>query len=161
MIVKTRNFRIEKKAYIKLAMRNVLRQQWWVALIILAICSGYIWIPSFWWVASALMGTFLYLLFWWIQFYGVTHLEQGKMLFERFSYEINSQQILMKISAREGMPLKWDQVKRASLGKDYFLLVISKAQLIYLPFKIFNTDNERKFVASILKNKGFIKNMPL
>jgi hypothetical protein len=26
-----------------------------------------------------------------------------------------------------------------------------------LPFKIFNTDNERKFVGSILKNKGLVK----
>jgi hypothetical protein len=34
---------------------------------------------------------------------------------------------------------------------------VNKAQLIYLPFKIFNTDNERKFVASILKNKGLVK----
>ena len=36
------------------------------------------------------------------------------MLFERFSYEINSQQILMKLNAREGMPMKWDQIKKAS-----------------------------------------------
>ena len=79
------------------------------------------------------------------------------MLFERFSYEISSQQILMKINAREGMPMKWDQIKRARVGKDYFVLFINKAQLIYLPFKIFNTENERKFMASILKTKGLVK----
>ena len=32
-------------------------------------------------------------------------------MFEKFSYEISSQQILMKINPREGMPLKWDQIK--------------------------------------------------
>jgi len=79
------------------------------------------------------------------------------MLFERFSYEISSQQILMKINAREGMPMKWDQIKRARVGKDYFVLFLNKAQLIYLPFKIFNSDNERKFVTSVLKTKGLIK----
>jgi len=160
MIVKTKNYRLEKKHYIRFAMRNILKQQWWVSLIIVAICSGFIWIPSMWWFISALIGTVLYLLFWWIQFYGVSQMDQGKMLFERFSYEITSQQIVMKISAREGMPLKWDQIKRAQVGKDHFLLVVNKAQLIHLPFRIFNTDNERKFVASILKNKGFIKSMP-
>jgi hypothetical protein len=99
----------------------------------------------------------LYLLFWWIQFYGVTQLDQGKMLFEKFSYEISSQQILMKINPREGMPLKWDQITHANVGKDHFVLYINKAQLIHLPFRIFNTDNERKFLISVLKNKGLVK----
>ena len=157
MIVKTKNYRLEKKNYIKMAMRHILKQQWWVSLIVLAICLLYLWIPSFWWISGALVGGGLYLLFWWIQFYGVTQLEQGKMLFERFSYEITSQQIVMKLNPREGMPMKWDQIKSAQVGKDHFLLFVNKAQLIHLPFKIFNTDNERKFVASILKTKGLLK----
>jgi len=79
------------------------------------------------------------------------------MLFERFSYEITSQQILMKINAREGMPLKWDQIKSVQVGEDYYLLFVNRAQLIHLPFKIFNTENERKFLGSILKAKGLVK----
>jgi hypothetical protein len=157
MIVKTRNYRLEKKDYIRMALRNILKEQWWVSLIVVAICLGYVWIASFWWFVAALVGGGLYLLFWWIQFYGVTQLEQGKMLFERFSYEISSQQLVMKINAREGMPMKWDQFKSAQIGKDYFLLIVNKAQLVHLPFKIFNTENERKFVASILKTKGLVK----
>ena len=157
MIVKTRNYRLEKKDYIRMAMRSILRKQWWVSLIVVAICLLYFLVPSIWWFIGALIGTGLYLLFWWIQFYGVTQLEQGKMLFELFSYEITSQQIVMKINPREGMPLKWDQIKSAQVGKDHYLLFVNKAQLIHLPFKIFNTDNERKFVGSILKNKGFVK----
>jgi hypothetical protein len=158
MIVKTKNYRLEKKTYINLAFKSVLKQQGWIAgVAALAICLMYFWIPSIWWFIAAAIGLGLYLLFWYIQFYGVTQLEQGKMLFEKFSYEINSQQILMKINAREGMPLKWDQIKRAAIGDDYFVLFVNKAQLIYWPFKIFNTDNERKFVSSVLKTKGLIK----
>ena len=63
----------------------------------------------------------------------------------------------MKINPREGMPMKWDQIQRAQIGKDFYVLYVNKAQIIYWPFKIFNTDNERKFVASILKSKGFVK----
>jgi YcxB-like protein len=157
MIVKTKNYRLEKKAYIRMALRNILRKQWWVSLIVVAICLFYFLVPSIWWFIGAFVGAGLYLLFWWIQFYGVTQLEQGKMLFERFSYEITSQQIVMKINPREGMPMKWDQIKSAEVGKDHFLLFVNKAQLIHMPFKIFNTDNERKFVNSILKNKGLVK----
>ncbi len=158
MIVKTKNYKLEKKTYINLAFKNILKQQGWMAgLAALAICLFYLWIPSIWWFIAAVIGLGLYLLFWWIQFYGVTQLEQGKMLFERFSYEISSQQILMKLNPREGMPLKWDQIKKASIGKDYFLLTVNKAQVIHWPFRIFNTENERKFVISVLKTKGLVK----
>jgi hypothetical protein len=154
MLVKTRNYRMEKSDYIRLAFKNVLRQQWWVGLIVVAICLPAIWIPSIWWFIAAVVGAGLYLLFWWLQFYGLTQVEQGKMLFERYHYEITSQQIFMKISANQGMPIKWDQIKSARIGKDYFLFFLNKAQIIYLPFKIFNTENERKFVQSIMKTKG-------
>jgi YcxB-like protein len=156
MIVKTKNYRLEKNEYIRLAFRNVLRQQWWVGLIVIAICLPFIWIHSIWWFIAAAVGAGGYLLFWWLQFYGVTQLDQGKMLFERYSYEINSQQIIMKLNPREGMPIKWDQIQRAQIRKDSFLLIINKAQLIHLPFKIFNTENEKKFVQSILKTKGLL-----
>ncbi len=157
MLVRTKNYRLEKNVYRSIALKSVLRQQWWVALIVVGLCLPAIWLPSIWWFVGALLGAGLYLLFWWIQFYGVTQLEQGKMLFERYSYEITSQQIVMKVSAREGMPIKWDQIKRATAGKDFYVLFLSKAQLIHLPFRIFNTDNERKFVGNILKAKGLIK----
>ena len=157
MIVKTRNYRLEKKDYRRLALKNILREQWWVSLIAVAIGSGFFWIPSYWWFVGAILGAGLFVLFWWIQFYGVTQLDQSKMLFERLSYEITSQQMMIKLNAREGMPIKWDQFKKGEVGKDYFLLFVNKAQLILLPFKIFNSENERKFLTSILKNKGLIK----
>lgn len=158
MIVRTKNYKLEKKTYINLAFKSIIARQGWIAgLGAVAICLLYFWIPSIWWFIAAIIAFGLYLLFWYIQFYGVTQLEQGKMLFERFSYEITSQQIMMKLNPREGMPLKWDQIKRASIGKDYFVLFVNKAQLIYWPFRIFNTDNERKFVTSILRTKGLVK----
>lgn len=158
MIVKTKNYKLEKKTYIRIAFRGILKQQGWIAgSAALAICLCYLWIPSIWWFIGAAIGLGLYLLFWWIQFYGVTQLEQGKMLFERFSYEISSQQILMKINPREGMPLKWDQIKKAKIDKEAFVLFVNRAQIIYLPFKIFNTENERKFLTSVLKTKGLLQ----
>ncbi|MFM7328282.1 MAG: hypothetical protein ACKORJ_09060 [Bacteroidota bacterium] len=157
MKVTTRNYRLEKNDYIRMALKGVLIQQWWAVPIALAICCCYFLIPSFWWIFSGVLAYGLFVLFWYIQFFGVTHLDQGKMLFERFSYEITSQQILMKLNAREGMPMKWEQILRAKVGKDHFLLFVNKAQLIYWPYKIFASDNERKFVLSILRNRGLAK----
>jgi hypothetical protein len=157
MIVKTKKYQLSSGTYIKLGLIKVLKQQWWVGLIVLAICSGYLFIPSNWWFIGAGIGLILYILFWVIQFAGVTQLDQTKILFERLSYEISSQQVLIKLSEKQGMPIKWDQIKRASVGKDYYLLVVNKAQLIHLPFKLFKTENERKFVGTILKRKGLVK----
>lgn len=158
MIVRTKNYKLEKKTYTRITFRNIMKKQGWIAgLAALAICLVYLWIPSIWWFIGAAIGLLLFMLFWWIQFYGVTQLEQGKMLFQKFSYEISSQQILMKINPREGMPLKWDQIKSAYIDKDAFVLFVNKAQIIHLPFRIFNTENERKFLTSILKNKGYIQ----
>lgn len=157
MKVITKNYRLEKKSYIKMALKAVLVQQWWAIPIAVAICGLYVLVPSWWWIFAGVLAYGLFVLFWWVQFFGVTQLEQGKAIFERFSYEITSQQILMKLNPREGMPMKWDQIKRAEIGKDHFLLFVNKAQLILWPYKIFNSDNERKFVASILKTKGLVK----
>ncbi len=157
MIVRTKKYQLPTGKYIKVALVAVLQQQWWVGLIYLAIAGGYFIIPNWWWVIGATIALVLYFLFWLIQFAGVTQLEQGKILFEKLSYEITSQQILIKLSSKQGMPMKWDQIKRAKKGKDAFSLFVSKAQVIHLPFKIFNSENEIRFLETVLKRKGFIK----
>lgn len=157
MIVKTKKYKLETKTYIGLAMKNILREQWWVGLIALAIMAMYFVIPSIWWVIGALIALLLYLLFWLIQFAGVTQLEQNKMLFDKLSYEISSQQVLIKVNPRQGMPLNWNMVKKAEVANEAINLYISKAQLIHLPYRVFNTENERKFVEMILKRKGLVK----
>lgn len=157
MNVKTKKYKLATGTYIKMAMKNLLREQWWVFLIAIAIMCGAFFIFSWWWIIGPLIALVLYFLFWLIQFTGVTQMEQNKILFERLSYEINSQQILIKVNPKQGMPLKWEMVKKANIGKDYFLLIVSKAQLIHLPFRIFNTENEKKFLETILKRKGYVK----
>ena len=157
MIVRTKKYQLATGKYIGLALVGVLKQQWWVFLIYFAICSGFFIIPNAWWIIGASIALILYLLFWLVQFAGVTQLEQSKFLFNKLNYELSSQQILVKLNAKQGMPMKWDQIKRARAKKEAFLLFVSKAQLIYLPHRIFNSDNEIKFFETILKRKGYLK----
>jgi hypothetical protein len=157
MIVKTKKYQLSTGKYIKLGLINILRSQWWVFLIALAIAAMTFVIPSNWWWIGALIALVLYGLFWLIQFAGITQLEQNKILFERLNYEISSQQILIKLNPKQGMPMKWENIKKVYTGKDFFLLIISKAQFIYLPHRIFNSENERKFMETILRRKNYIK----
>ena len=157
MNVKTKKYKLETKTYVGIGMKGVLRSQWWVGLIVLALCSMTFIVPSAWWVIGTLIALVLYLLFWIIQFYGLPQMEQNKFLFERLSYEINSKQILIKLNPRQGMPLGWDKIKRATVKGEDITLYLSKVQMIHLPKKVFNSDNERKFVESILRRKGFLK----
>ncbi len=157
MIVKTKKYQLTPNTYIKIGMQNIFREQWWVILIPIAISCMIFIVPSHWWWISSLTALVLYGLFWLIQFAGVSQLDQNKIMFEKFSYEITSQQILMKLNIKQGMPVKWETVRKALMTKNAFLLVISKAQFIYLPFRVFNSENEIKFMESILRRKGFLK----
>ena len=156
MIVKTKKYQLTTNTYVQLGLKSIVREQWWVFLIASAIVSGSFFIKTIWFVLGASIGLFLYFLFWFIQFYGITYLEQNRPLFERLCYEISSQQIIMQLSPRQGMPIAWGQIKRAMQGTNYFLLVVSRTHLIYLPHKIFNSKHEIKFVETILKRKALI-----
>ena len=77
MIIKTKKYQLPTGTYIKMGLISILKEQWWVILIALAICCGYFWIASLWWFFGALIAYSLYVLFWAIQFTGVTQMEQN------------------------------------------------------------------------------------
>lgn len=157
MIVKTKKYKLKPKTYRKLAMANILKSWWWVFLLPLAMIIASVFLGWHWLWITALSLTVVYLLFWFIQFSGIGYLDQFKMLFEKLSYEIDSRQIMIKLSPKQGMPIPWEKVQKAKKTKDGFIIVVTKAQIIHLPNKVFNSQNEMRFLESILKRKGFIK----
>jgi len=74
-------------------------------------------------------------------------------------YEIGSQHIILKEkeTSPQGMQIKWEMIKSAEKHKDAFVLYLSIAQFIYLPFKIFQNDNDMKFTEAILRRKNLLK----
>jgi hypothetical protein len=157
MIVKTKKYALEPKKFIRLAMSNAISGLWYVFFVpvVFAVISV-LTASHVWWIIGVVL-TILYILFWYIQFAGITQLEQYKMLFDRLSYEIDSRQIMIKLNAKQGMPLKWDQIKKVKLSKSGFEIYVTKAQIIYLPFSLFKNQNEIKFIESVLRQKGFTK----
>ncbi len=158
MNINTKKYQLTKGTFVKLGMINVFREQWWVFLIAVAIASlTFAYPDTIWFYIIAGVGLLLYSLFWLIQFTGLTQLDQAKLLFERLSYEINSRQILMKLSSKQGMPIKWDQIKKVRRSKNSITLVMNKAQMIHLPYKVFNNPRDIKLLETILSRKGLVK----
>ncbi len=157
MIIKTRKYQLEHSKYIGTALKMLLRKEWYyalipVALIIIGIFVDWPWTFFF----IALGAVIVYLLFWLIQFAGLTQHEMGKIMFYNVFYEIDGKQILMKFDAQRGMPLQWNMIKKVVKTKKAYILTLSKAQFFYLPLEIFRTENDLKFMDAILNRKNLL-----
>ncbi|MBD2699079.1 YcxB family protein [Spirosoma sp. BT702] len=184
MIVKTKKYALEQKTYINIALRQWVKQNWkWAFVplglillnVVLSLTNVY---PNYWIYIVIVLLTILYVLFWAVQITGISQMEQSKALFQKYVYEIDSRQILMRINAKEGGILKWGQIDSAIKDKDAYILFLdnaeamanvkaswiaktvtkglAKAQFIYLPFSIFTSDNDLRFMEAILKRKGLL-----
>lgn len=142
--------------YVRLGLQNVIREQWWVPLLCLLMATSTFFLHVTWPIVIVGLALIAYVIFWIVQFYGITLLEQNQILFGRLYYEISGQHISMQISAKRGMPIPWTQIKRAISGRSYFLLVVSKAHLIYLPHSVFNGVHEIHYLTTTLKRKGLL-----
>lgn len=157
MLIKTKKYKLDPKVYRSMAMKNVMIDLWWVFLVPVAISMVTIFTGSIWWSIGAVVMTLLYIAFWYIQFTGISNLEQYKMLFEKLSYEITSKSIMIKLNPKQGMPVNWENIKKVESKENEFLFTLSRAQFIHLPHKVFNNTNEIQFLNSILKRKGYVK----
>ncbi|QHV95224.1 YcxB family protein [Spirosoma endbachense] len=184
MIVKTKKYALDQKTYINIALRQWVRDNWkWAFVplglillnVVLSLTGVY---PNYWIYIVIVLLTILYVLFWAVQITGIAQMEQSKALFQKYIYEIDSRQILMRINVKEGGILKWDQISSVAKDKDAYILFLnnaealknvkaswiartvtkglSKAQFIYLPYSIFNSDHDLKFTDTVMRRKGLL-----
>lgn len=184
MIVKTKKYALEQKTYINIALRQWVKDNWkWgfvpLALILINVVLSLTGVyPNYWIYIVIVLLTILYILFWAVQITGIAQMEQSKALFQKYVYEIDSRQILMRINAKEGGILKWNQVGSVSKEKEAYILFLdnaeamknvkaswlaktvtkglAKAQFLYLPFSIFTSDNDLRFTEALLRRKGLL-----
>ena len=156
MIIKTKNYRLKTSTYISLTFGYLLRRQWWLIPLFI---GGNIAIFYYKFIITGIVTSLLSVLyfgFWLLQFYAVTMLEENKMLFQSIGYQITSKNIIMQLTAKQGMPIEWKQIKRAYVRKNYIILLISKAHFIYLPQHVFKNKQEKEFLLFILKGKKLL-----
>ncbi len=162
LAIKTKKYGLEKNKYIAMCMRQLFANQWKWAFLPLALVGLNVFLnlsgtyKNYWIYIFLAVGVIGYILFWLIQFTGITQLAQYKQLFDKYRYEIDSRQIFMKISDKEGGMIKWDMILSAYKDKQAYVLEMGKYQFIYLPFAIFNNDNDRKLMDKIMRDKGLI-----
>ncbi len=185
MTVKTKRYALDSKTYINLALRQWFRDNWkWavvpLALILLnAVLSLTGVYPNYWIYVFIVILTILYVLFWAVQITGISQMEQSKPLFEKYIYEIDSRHILMRVNAKEGGMIKWEQIKTVQKEKNAYILYLNtdetlrqnpnanwfvkfvtrglaKAQFLYLPFSIFTSEQDMKFTETVLRRKGLL-----
>jgi hypothetical protein len=162
--IKTKKFALDKNTYIKTSLMQMWRQQWkWVFVpvallvlnLILNLTKTY---PNFWIYIVVVLGVAGYVAFWAVQFTGVTQLDQYKQLFQRYRYEIDTRQILMRVNEKEGGLLKWDMFTRVTKDKNGYLFEMpGRGQFLYFPFDVFNAENDRKLLDRILREKNLLK----
>lgn len=156
---KTKKYQVPVNTYIKIGLTNVVKEWWWaflvpVALVILGALISKGWLIGL--SITAVLLIILYILFWAAQFYGLTQVPQGKVLFEKLSYEFDPKQIKIMKNQKEGMMMPWENIKKVSKGKDSFILKLSLVQYIHLPFDIFQSENDLKFTEKLFERKGLI-----
>ncbi len=162
LAIKTKKYGLEKNKYIAMCMRQLFANQWKWAFLPLALIGLNVFLnlsgtyKNYWIYIFLAIGVVGYILFWLIQFTGITQLAQYKQLFDKYRYEIDSRQIFMKISDKEGGMIKWDMILSAYKDKEAYVLEMGKYQFIYLPLAIFNNDNDRKLMDKIMRDKGLI-----
>lgn len=163
MIVKTKKFALDKKEYVSIAFKRHMRQGWkWllipVAVVILGLVLHFTGSYKNWWIpVVAVVGGGLYVLFWYAQFYAASQMEQNKQMFDKFMYEIDSRQILVKLNQKEGGLMKWESIQSAEKTEDAYLLIIGKGQFLRFPFNVFNSEHDQKLFESILKRKELLQ----
>jgi hypothetical protein len=156
---KTKKYQVPVNTYVKIGMLNIVKEWWWAFLVPLVLLITGILIGGGWaWGLgiTAFVLTVIYLLFWAAQFYGLSQVPQGKVLFEKLSYEFEQKQIKIMKSQKEGMMMPWDNIKTARRDKDAFILKLSLVQFIHLPYHIFQTENDLKFTERLLRQKGLL-----
>ena len=189
MIVKTKKYALDQKTYINIALRQWVKDNWkWAFVplgliflnVVLSLTGVY---PNYWIYIVIVLLTILYVLFWAVQITGIAQMEQSKALFQKYIYEIDSRQILMRINAKEGGILKWTQIESVIKDKNAYILFLdnaeamanvkanwlaktvtkglAKAQFLYLPYSIFNSDNDLRFTEALLRRKGLLPGAPL
>ncbi len=162
MIVKTKKFALDKKVYIKKAFANQMKSSWkWLfiplAIAILGVALHFSGVYKNWWILiTAIIGGGLFVLFWYVQFYAATQLDQNKQMFEKFSYEIDSRQIMVKINQKEGGIVKWDSIISAEKDSSGYFLHIGRGQFLHFKNEVFNTEHDQKLLESILRRKNLL-----
>lgn len=157
MKIQTKKYQLDTQLYLRISLLNVNRKWWWAWLVPAAVFIVFALADMIWWgLGVAVTLIILYWLFWAVQFIGVTQHANSKLFFDKYFYIIDAKQILMMQTPEKGMPIAWDMIKSAKKENDAYLLEISIAQFLHMPFSIFKTEQDLRVMDMFLVRKNLL-----
>jgi hypothetical protein len=178
LAIRTKKYQLDKETYTRMALTQVWKKDWWQAVIpLVALSLPAIFSFSWWWIAAAVLVTVLYILLRSAQVTGVTQLEQGKVLFERLSYEFDPRYIMMRAGEKDQpRGLEWSAVETVKRDKDAYILYLKQPEavehvqgwrlwlaklmwvpvFIHLPTRIFVAPKDLTMFENLLRRKNLL-----
>ncbi len=157
MEIQTKKYQLDTQLYLKISLLKVNKKWWWAWFVPVGIFGIFALASMYWWgLGVAVTVIILYWVFWLVQFVGITQHQQTKMFFDKYFYIINSKQILMMQTKEKGMPIAWEMVKSVQKESDAYILELSIAQFLYLPFSLFKTDQDLRVMDMFLVRKNLL-----
>lgn len=178
LAIRTKKYQLDKETYTRMALTQVWKKDWWQAVIPLVVLSvPAIFSFSWWWIAAAVLVTVLYVLLRSAQVTGITQLEQGKVLFERLSYEFDPRYIALRANDKDQpRGMTWDMIEQVKRDKDAYVLYLKQPDaadqvqgwrlwlaklmwvpvFIHLPLRIFNAPKDVTLFENLLRRKNLL-----
>lgn len=178
LAIRTKKYQLDKETYTRMALTQVWKKDWWQAAIPLVVLSlPAIFSFSWWWIAAAVLVTVLYVLLRSAQVTGITQLEQGKVLFERLSYEFDPRFIALRANDKDQpRGMTWDMIEQVKRDKDAYVLYLKQPDaaeqvqgwrlwlaklmwvpvFIHLPLRIFNAPKDVTLFENLLRRKNLL-----
>ena len=143
MLIRTKFFNISHQKYFKKAIEaRFVEDGPWIGTLLTIFLVIAIAINSYGYAIFSFILAGGYFAFWMLQFYGIRFLDQAKFFFLPTQYEISGKNLQLKTKSSMGVEIPWRTVRNCIKREKYFLLVITKAHIIYLPKSLFQNPSE-------------------
>ena len=92
----------------------------------------------------------LYILFLLLQLYAVRIIPENKMMFGKLFFDFYDDKIIMHIDPRMAAQFFWTAIQKVKKRKKYYLLFLSKVQVLYISENSFNSPLEQQMFEKLL-----------
>ena len=151
MVIKTKSFSFTKAIYFTILLKNSLKSNWWV-LVLLAGLAGYQstkgWSPALAWCGGGLVAFVLYLVF---RCWRHTAAKHNPLFYADRHFEIDSQFLNCRFADGTLNQIKLASMKRIVRTAQHYELYLSRKQFIYLPVTAFASQRDLNLFQTLLK----------
>ena len=153
MEIRTKAYALPKSIYFKECYKNIIISQWWIITILSAFIGYGIYSKAKWMIILFSVLEVIYFLFWILQLLGIQYLQQASIIFRKVFYIFSEDFIQICVSENERATVKWEQIKKIKFKKNYIVIFLEKAHIIYVPFSAIKSGLEKNIFINFMKNK--------